>query len=190
MRTLGSKVATRQGARGQVATDQGSKDEGDCGVSTNLFDRPISEIALFPAETEPTQNFDPKKRVKRWADPNPAGVGINVVYQNALALDEFGNPIRLADGQAALEPMVMTKDEARTLNIPPQEWEVTGTLPAWPTPLDLKKLGETERIVVQGFSNIAVIRDMAKYEEESKDPSKQLDRIEALLKKIAAKVGA
>lgn len=168
-------------------------------MSTNIFDRPISEIALFPTETEPTVNFDPKRRVKRWADPSPAGVGINAIYAHGLALDEFGWEIRLADGRAALEPIMMPKQEAMSLNIPPQEWEATGTLPAWPVPLDLSKLGPDERIIIQPGSNVPVIRDMRKYEEyqASVTPDDELKAIlkittenNTLLKRIAAKVGA
>jgi hypothetical protein len=95
--------------------------------------RPLSSLYLFPVfQTReeylksvgvPAPQFDPSRPVKSWFDPNAAASPRRtVVYDNALALASNGYPLSDEKGRPFLEPLLMTREHAATVNIPVKDF--------------------------------------------------------------------
>jgi len=65
--------------------------------------------------------FDPAKPPKYWCDPAAAQTPRrSVVYEQVLVLSSGSMPVAGQDGKPVLEPLVLNKLEAATVNIPPK----------------------------------------------------------------------
>lgn len=91
---------------------------------------PISVLYLFPvyqtrqdyeARTGKTcPEFDPSRPTKHWEDLTVPDKKRVVLYERVLATDGHGVPLE-EDGHPFFEPVVLSADHARTVNIPPKE---------------------------------------------------------------------
>ena len=64
--------------------------------------------------------YDPKRRIKRWADPNALDQDLpEVVYQNNVMLRDDTWIIK--NRAVVLKPLVLPAEEAATVNLPPED---------------------------------------------------------------------
>jgi hypothetical protein len=128
----------------------------------------ISQLYLFPAfqtreayrlatgmEAPP---YDPSRPLKAWFDPkaleNPRR---KIVYENVIAYAANGAPLVGPDGKPVLEPLVIDREIAATVNIPPKgpglpEQPVTGQ----EVPVPLRPLASNEELFFQFGGSVAV----------------------------------
>ncbi len=130
----------------------------------------IRELYLFPyyetresfrQETgiEPPP-FDESRPPQYWFDPQAASSAKrNVVYDNVLALNEIGNPIRDEEGRPVLEVLLLKKEHAAAVNIPRKEVanEPGTSVPSVPVPL--RPLAADESLAFDPWGNV-VVRNM------------------------------
>jgi hypothetical protein len=63
--------------------------------------------------------YSPNRPLKLWFDPEAAkSIKRTIYYDRVLAVSEIGLPIPGPDGKPFLEPLVLPKNEAATVNIP------------------------------------------------------------------------
>jgi len=63
--------------------------------------------------------FDPSKPPKYWFDPEaPKSIKKFVGYERVLAVDEKGHALAGPDGKPYLEPLLLARADAATVNIP------------------------------------------------------------------------
>lgn len=131
--------------------------------------------------------YSPHRPPKFWFDPKAKdSPRRNVIYDQVIALGANGLPIAGPDGKPVLEPMVLLKDEAATVNIPPtvKGFVVGPAEPAVPVPL--RPLEEDEELVFE-FGGAVGVRNKKLWEEMAVGGYGAEDR--ALLKAIAKKLG-
>ncbi|MBM3740315.1 MAG: hypothetical protein FJW39_31560 [Acidobacteria bacterium] len=155
----------------------------------------ITKLQLFPvyatvedfqkATGNPAPAFDASRAPKLWFDPKAAeSPRRNVVYDNVVALGPQGQPLTGPDGKPALEPMLLSREHAATVNIPPRLANVPGAnVPEVPVPL--RPLNANEEIYLD-FGGV-MVRDTSVPDESDRSGFTGTDR--ALLKAIAAKLG-
>jgi hypothetical protein len=128
----------------------------------------IRELYLFPyydtrerflAETgvEPPP-FNPDKPPKYWFDPEAAhSQKRSILYESVLALNERGLVLKGEDGRPMLEPLLLKKEEAASVNIPLKEVanEPGSFEPAVPVPL--RALHGDEELAFDPFAGVVVI---------------------------------
>jgi len=128
----------------------------------------IRELYLFPyydtreryqAETgmEPPP-FNPEKPPKYWFDPEAAhSEKRSILYERVLALSEDGHVLKGSDGRPMIEPLLLKKDEAATVNIPLKlvANEPGTNQPAIPVPL--RALDPDEELAFDPFAGPVVI---------------------------------
>lgn len=128
----------------------------------------IRELYLYPyydtrerfqAETgmEPPP-FNPDKPPKYWFDPEAAhSQKRSILYENVLAISEQGHVLKGEDGRPLLEPLLLKKDEAASVNIPLKlvANEPGAAVPAVPVPL--RALHEDEELAFDAFAGVVVI---------------------------------
>lgn len=128
----------------------------------------IHELYLFPvfqtreayreATGQEPPPYDPHKPIKSWFDPKAAdSPRRKVVYDNVLAIGENGYPLAGPDGKPMLEPLVIDKEQAATVNIPPKkpgtpDQPVTGH----EVPVPLRALAPNEELYFQFGGSVAV----------------------------------
>jgi len=80
--------------------------------------------------------FDSARAPKNWLDPSAAkSTKRNVAYQFALVTADNGTAIPGPDGKPQLDVLVLKKEEAATVNIPPNATNVPGAdVPEVPCP--------------------------------------------------------
>ena len=162
----------------------------------------IADLYLFPvydtreaylkATGQEPPPFNPYRQPKGWFDPNAKqSASRRVVYERALAQDpDTGQTIIGPDGSPMLDALVLDRDEAGDVNIPPRgegQTNVPGAdQPEIPAPMRALKL--TERIVQQAFGagwTVVEAQGASFYDQVG---FAAYDR--ALLERIAAKLGA
>jgi hypothetical protein len=81
--------------------------------------------------------WDARRAPKYWCDPKAReSTRRNVVYDSVLATSQSGSPLAGPDGKPMLDVLVLSKDEAATVNIPPVGTNVPGAeVPEIPCPL-------------------------------------------------------
>ncbi|MCS7025598.1 MAG: hypothetical protein NZV14_12430 [Bryobacteraceae bacterium] len=159
----------------------------------------ISHLYLFPVYQtreafrqatglEPPP-YDEKKPIKSWFDPraleNPRR---KIIYENVIGYASNGAPLVGPDGKPVLEPLVLDREFAATVNIPPKAPGVPD-LPhtGEEIPVPLRPLEPNEELFFQFGGSVAVKnKDLFQKLAESAGFSEQ-DRL--LLRKIAAKLG-
>jgi hypothetical protein len=154
----------------------------------------LDQLYLFPVYMTPSfykqatgkeAPWNPNHPPKYWEDPNAVlSPRRNVVYDLALVYDEKGYPVAGPDGKPMLDVLLVPKDEAASVNIPPQGTNVPGAeVPAVPVPL--RPLEANEELVF-AFGNVPVVRNKEEF-AKSADGFTAEDR--ALLKAIAQRLG-
>jgi hypothetical protein len=135
---------------------------------------------------EPPEYSD-RRPPKFWFDPKAMeSPRRNVIYDQVIALGANGMPVAGPDGKPVLEPLVLLREEAATVNIPPR---VKGVMlgPAEPSvPVPLRALEEDEELVFE-FGGAVGVRNKKLWEELAAGGFSAEDR--ALLKAIAKKLG-
>jgi hypothetical protein len=157
----------------------------------------LSDIFLYPryssaqdykGRTGQEAPWDPRKRPKYWFDPKaPQSARRNVVYDLVLAISDTGTIIADLSGNPILEYLVITKEEAGSVNIPPANYSGEVQL-EYPVPL--RPLADNEVLVfgrLPGMvGNQVLVADKSEL-ETGPDAFLRSDR--ALLKAIASKLG-
>jgi len=134
--------------------------------------RPLSSLYLFPVyQTREdyfkgtgvqAPPFDPGRPVKCWFDPNAAtSPRRTVVYDNALALSGNGYPLADERGRPFLEPLLLTRDHAATVNIPVKDF--SGRIAETPTvgfevPVPCREPKASE-VLVFGLGGLVYVTD-------------------------------
>jgi len=107
----------------------------------------IKSLYLFPyyqtredyqkATGQEPPPWDARRAPKYWCDPKAReSIRRNVVYDLVLATSQSGSPLAGPDGKPTLDLLVLNKDEAATVNIPPNGTNVPGAdIPEIPCPL-------------------------------------------------------
>ena len=129
----------------------------------------IENLFLFPTYQSRAQyqtatgaeppEFDRSRPPKSWFDPAAAkSTKRSVLYEYVLATDEAGNPVLGPDGKPYLEPMVLSKEEAATVNLAPGEMSNGPGTDQAQVPIPMRPL-EPEEEFVQGFGGIVSVQN-------------------------------
>jgi hypothetical protein len=159
----------------------------------------ISNLYLFPtyatredyqaATGQEAPAWNPYRQPKSWFDPKAKeSVSRRVVYEYALAINEdTGALLRDANGLPYLDALVLDRDEAATVNIPPKGPGMTNVpgadVPEVPVPM--RALEPNEQLYFD-WGSILMVKNTDLFEQSSGDGFSQADR--DLLKKIAARL--
>jgi hypothetical protein len=122
---------------------------------------------------------------KFWFDPKAKDIPKrNVVYDVALALDDHGNVVTDANGTIQLDNLLLTKEEASTVNIPPGGTNVPGAAEP-PVPCPMRPLEPNEELFFD-FGGVLAVKNTQLYNATLTGFTAE-DR--NLLKAIAKKLG-
>lgn len=129
--------------------------------------------------------WDPNRAPKHWFDPNAAqSARRSVIYENVLALSDTGSPLVSPDGKPMLDVLVLSKEEAATVNIPPLGTNVPGAdRPEIPCPL--RALDPDEELFFD-FGGVVAVKNRKLFSQLETGFTAD-DR--ALLRAIAEKLG-
>lgn len=129
--------------------------------------------------------FDENRPPKYWQDPAAKeSTKRNVVYDCVIATGLSGQPVPGPDGKPMLDVLVLKKEEAASVNIPPNFSNVPGAdVPEVPMPL--RPLEPGEELFFQ-FGGVVAVKNVELY-ESIKEGFTAADR--ALLQSIAKKLG-
>jgi len=155
----------------------------------------IKSLHLFPvyqtreeyhqAKGQEPPPWDPARPPKRWEDPAASSSPRrNVVYDFALVLGPSGSPAAGPDGKPMLDILVLKKEEAAVVNLPPAGSNVPGAeAPEVPCPL---RALEADEELFFDIGGVVTVKNVILYEALQVGFTAQ-DR--ALLKGIARKLG-
>jgi hypothetical protein len=130
----------------------------------------ISNLYLFPvyqtreayqkATGKEAPLYDASKPVKSWFDPKAAeNPRRKLVYDSVLALADNGQVLADTDGKPLLEPLLIDREQAAAVNIPPKG---PGILDAPQTgieiPVPLRPLEAKEELCFQ-FGGVVAVRN-------------------------------
>jgi hypothetical protein len=80
--------------------------------------------------------WNPGRSIKQWYDPEAAKSPKRaIIYDRVLAVSEIGVPLSGTDGKPFLEPLVLAKDEAATVNFTDHRTPTNQTFVPIPVPL-------------------------------------------------------
>ncbi len=127
----------------------------------------IEHIYLYPCYMTPAEYrkatgkdapWNPSKPPKYWEDPQAKNSTRRaVIYDRALVLDEKGFYVAGQDGKPLVDILALTKDEAASVNIPPNFSSVPGADAPF-TPPPLRALEPNEELVF-ALGNVPVVRN-------------------------------
>jgi hypothetical protein len=121
--------------------------------------------------------------LKLWFDPNAAASPKRaIIYDRVLAVSEIGVPLRDPGGSPFVEPLVLEKSEAASVNLPDHRTPTNITLV--PVPVPLRALDAEEELIFS-FEGV-VVRNKAWLETHWGDGYTEQDR--KLLQAIARKL--
>ncbi len=101
--------------------------------------------------------FNPARPSQHWFDPEAAKSSRRfLVYDRVLAVDERGVAKRDANGKPYFEQLILPREEAATVNIPPKKAANETFLPDVPPPC--RELHEDEELTFD-FGGIVVVRN-------------------------------
>ncbi len=101
--------------------------------------------------------FDPTRAPQYWHDPEAAKSSKRFfIYDRVLAVDERGMARSDADGEPYFEQLILPRDEAATVNIPPNKVANETSLPSVPPPC--RELHEDEELTFD-FGGVVVVRN-------------------------------
>lgn len=130
--------------------------------------------------------WNPNRAPKYWFDPNAAqSQRRSVVYEYALATSETGAPLVGPDGRPMLDVLVLSKDEAATVNIPPKEVTNVPGADRPEVPCPLRPLEPDEELFFD-FGGVVAVKNRKLFAELDRGFTPE-DR--ALLRAIAEKLG-
>ena len=135
--------------------------------------------------SEPPQ-WNPNKPPKYWFDPKAKqSAKRSVVYDSVLSVAANGTPIPGPDGKPQLEPLLLTREDAASVNIPPKGPAVAN-VPGSDQPEVLPPLGALapEEELAFGFGGTVIVKN----KNLQPDPGTFTRDDRALLLKIAAKL--
>lgn len=157
---------------------------------TNLYLYPVYQTreAYRQATGREAPPYDDRQPVKSWFDPkaleNPRR---KLVYDSVIAYADNGAPLVGPDGAPILEPLLIEREFAGTVNIPPKGLDVVGIeYNGLEIPVPLRKLEPNEELYFQFGGSVAV---------KNKDLFSKLEIVgftiedRALLRSIAQKLG-
>lgn len=156
----------------------------------------LDKLYLFPyfqtraeyaqAVGEEPPPFDATRPPKYWYDAEALkSTKRSVIYENVLAVNEKGLPLQDENGHPYLEPMVILRQEAGTVNIPMQHAanEPGTEQPAVQVPL--RELDPDEELIFD-FGGVVLVRN--KQLVESNTPVGFTPQDRELLKSVARKL--
>ncbi len=156
----------------------------------------LSYLYLFPyyqtreayqkATGQEPPPWNPDRAPKYWCDPKAReSTRRNVVYDFVVAYSESGAPLAGPDGKPMLEALVLGKEVAATVNIPPKQFTNVPGAEVPEVPMPLRPLEPNEELCFE-FGGIVSVKNLDLYPlvEPGFTPE---DR--ALLKAIARKLG-
>jgi len=129
------------------------------------------------------------RQPKCWFDPNARqSTSRRIVYEHALATnEENGVPLFDSQGRPQLDALVLDREEAATVNIPPRGYGMTNVpgadVPEVPTPM---RALEPNEELFRDFAGIIMVKNTDLYFKAEAGFGED-DR--GLLKKIAEKLG-
>jgi len=158
----------------------------------------ISNLYLFPvyatreeyqkATGQEAPAWNPYRQPKCWFDPKAKeSASRRLVYEYALAMDDEGRFLRDANGNPMLDALVLDRDEAGSVNIPPRGTGATNVpgADAAEVPVPMRALEPNEELFFD-FGGIPTVRNKDLWEQYEVSFGLE-DR--TLLKKIAQKLG-
>ncbi|MCX6594131.1 MAG: hypothetical protein NTZ56_21670 [Acidobacteria bacterium] len=161
----------------------------------------IEQIALFPifssrqayrdALGKEAPPYDPSRPPKNWFDPAAATTTRrSVVYEMVLALTDDGRALAGPDGKPELEPLVLRREEAATVNIYADGLGFA-TPNKVPVPAPLRALKPNEELQF-GFGGQVIVRDLSIPLPSETDGFNSADRatLQAIAEKLGLKPGA
>ena len=145
-------------------------------------------------------DYDPSRKLKFWEDPNAGEDGLpEIIYPNNVMTRPDGTFV-LKNGVPVVRPLVLSVEEARTVNLPPEDPSGNTALQSSAEilvpfrdlrPDEVLVVGGTEMRFLSGQQ--IVIRNQRLYNEamvkEAEDSGKFTSADRATLKAIAAKLG-
>jgi len=156
----------------------------------------LDKLYLFPyyqtredyrrAMGEEPPAWDPHRPPKYWFDPNARqSPRRNVVYDNVLATSDSGSPLVGPDGKPMLDVLVLSKEEAATVNIPPKDVTNVAGADRPEVPCPLRALESNEELFFD-FGGVVAVKNRELYAQLEVGFTSE-DR--ALLQAIAKKLG-
>ena len=136
--------------------------------------------------TEPPA-WNPAKPPKYWFDPKAKqATKRSILYDAVITVAENGAPIPGPDSKPQTEPLLIPRDEAATVNIPPKGANVAN-VPGADQPEVQPPLGPlaAEEELAFGFAGIVIVKN----KNLQPDPGTFTRDDRALLAKVAAKLG-
>ena len=158
----------------------------------------ITNLYLFPtyATREDYQKatgqepppWNPYRQPKCWFDPNARQrTSRRIVYEHALATNDNGVPLFDSQGRPQLDALVLDREEAATVNIPPRGYGMTNVpgadVPEVPAPM---RALEPNEELFRDFAGIIMVKNTDLY---PKSEAGFGDDDRGLLRKIAEKLG-
>jgi hypothetical protein len=130
--------------------------------------------------------FSANRPPKYWFDPSAKEAPRRtVVYENVIAYASNGSPLLGADGKPVLDVLVVSKDEAASVNIPPKGIGVANVpgsdVPEVPPPL--RGLKEDEELFVP-FPGIVAVRIKGTLEADRGFTEEDRSILEAIARKL------
>ena len=177
--------------------DDGKGENMSADRSPYLFTRYMSRKQYLEQTGKEAPPFNPARDLKNWEDPAASGKFGKIVYPYTLGTDETGALLR-DNGAPVLYPLVLTVDEARTVNLPDEDAAGnTSIQPGTRTvqcPIDVPGPGEALVFGDSPFTADAVwIRNLAAYAAEQAAQTEEAGKFtpadRAMLVAIAKKVG-
>jgi hypothetical protein len=157
----------------------------------NLYLFPVYQTteAYKEAVGQEPPPWNPQRPPKAWFDPEAKdATRRNIVYDNVIAMSESGHPLVGPDGKPMLDVLLLKKEDAATVNIPPKGLGTTNTpgadTPAVPVPL--RPLDPNEELFFD-FGGVVAVKNRALFPQLEVGFTLE-DRL--LLQRIAAKIGA
>ena len=129
--------------------------------------------------------WDPNRPPKYWRDPSAlSSPRRNVIYDYVLATGPTGTPVAGLDGKPVLDLLVLRKEDAATVNLPPLATNVPGAdVPEVPCPL---RPLEPEEELFFDIGGVVTVKNVTLYAALEVGFTAQ-DRL--LLRGIARKLG-
>jgi hypothetical protein len=165
--------------------------------------KPISTLYLFPvyetreayeqATGQPCPAWNPYRQPKGWFDPaarqNPSR---RVIYDRAMVLADNGSPTWNDEGDLIIDALVLDREEAATVNIPPRGTGMTNVPGAdvAEVPAPMRDLLDGETIKPSRPLSIPTVYLASELMPVGEDASGFTGADRALLKAIATKLGA
>jgi len=129
--------------------------------------------------------FDENRQPKYWFDPKAKdSTKRNLVYEFVVATSVGGQALPGPDGKPMLDVLVLRKEDAATVNIPPNGTNIPGAdVPEVPAPL--RELEAGEELFFQ-FGGVVAVKNVEMF-DSLKEGFSASER--ALLQSIARKLG-